>query len=439
MNRLEKKASTLGRALAALLPLGLAAGLVAAPALERSPRAAAQATSWGPYQALNDGRLNGTDIAIWGPGSFNYSNGERQYYWRFRNRYTARVRVTVRIFKAEGDGSTSYEDSMSGIMAANGGVYQSGGLWTICRRITGYQLMKIEFPDSPTQPPGGGGGGTTPPGGGGGGTTPPGGGGGGTTPPPSTSGRLDLAGPVSWRASGSTITIAAAKVSNGSQTRTSGTLKLAVYATASPYAGGSISGYNMGELVLGQLSPNYSYSNISRAVAYRQPPSGTWYSTMLLLEYNGGGYSIVDYIAFPSSFQIGTQPPPPGGGTNPPPTQPPAGTSDLRFGGWRASWSGTSLSMTVNNVANYSYTRPSGTLSLELWALPRPYNGAAQSGYKMGSFSVAGLPARQQYTSLVRTVPLNRPSAGSYYGVMILREGSAIRYYNNSSAPFTVN
>lgn len=112
------------------------------------------------------------------------------------------------------------------------------------------------------------------------------------------SGDLEISGSCSWSTSGRTININAEKVSNNSTSRTSGTLRLRIWATRSAYTGGNISGYVMGTRPLGQLQPNQYYANISGSVSHTRPPRGTYFTTITLEEYDGSGYVIVDYLNF---------------------------------------------------------------------------------------------------------------------------------------------
>jgi hypothetical protein len=110
---------------------------------------------------------------------------------------------------------------------------------------------------------------------------------------------IDLSGNVSWNTSGNTIVIKAGMLQNNSQTATTGSLRLRVWATRSPYTGGGISGYVMGAYQLkDQLQPGYYYSDISSgSVPYTRPPRGTYYTTITVEEYDNGWYE-QDYINF---------------------------------------------------------------------------------------------------------------------------------------------
>jgi hypothetical protein len=198
-------------------------------------------------------------------------------------------------------------------------------------------------------------------------------------------------------------------------------LRVALFATATPYSGGTLSGRVMGAFNLAEvLGPGDYYEDLDETVSYSRPPDGTYYSVLALLEWGGNGYFVADWLNYSGTFTIGTPQPPPGGG-------------DPRFGSWSYRYSGNTLSLTANNVFNHSYTASTGTLSLELWALPSPNSGLSFRGYRVGSFSAPGLRPRYQYPSLSRTVTLYRPPSGTYYGLLVLRDGNTVRYVSRSS------
>ena len=99
-----------------------------------------------------------------------------------------------------------------------------------------------------------------------------------------------------YKIDGKLVTLYGDKISNHNYSGSTGTLKIALYASYYPYSGGSISGYNLFETTLEPLSGGYYYSDISKTGYCSYPPSGGYYLTILLLEYNYS-YEIVDYIS----------------------------------------------------------------------------------------------------------------------------------------------
>lgn len=110
---------------------------------------------------------------------------------------------------------------------------------------------------------------------------------------------FSLVGPWSWKASdeGGTLEIGVAKISHTRNGNT-GSLKLSVWATSEPFRPG-ITGYQLGLVNKAGLKPGYSYSSIKNIAKYKAPPPGTYHITLVLSEFSGTDYRVVDSI--PSS------------------------------------------------------------------------------------------------------------------------------------------
>lgn len=131
------------------------------------------------------------------------------------------------------------------------------------------------------------------------------------TPPASVAGVLHLQGRLSFRTSGDSLNITIEKLVNSSSSYTSGSLRLDLWATRSPYGGSStLEGYRTGSLRTTQISglsdtlkPGGSFSNINLSTTYTAPPSGYSSYTLVLAEYNSScsssdRYCIADYYTF---------------------------------------------------------------------------------------------------------------------------------------------
>jgi len=108
-------------------------------------------------------------------------------------------------------------------------------------------------------------------------------------------------------------TLRAETIANRSTTRTTGSLKLELWATVNPYSGGTINGTQMAAFRLpgnGQLSPNTSFTGVSLSGAVNaEPPPGSYYVTMILSEFastcaNFDQYCIVHHRNFSSPFYV---------------------------------------------------------------------------------------------------------------------------------------
>jgi len=105
-----------------------------------------------------------------------------------------------------------------------------------------------------------------------------------------------LGGAWSWQTSyeGGTVDLNVGKISH-TRTGTTGSLRLALWATKSTYKGGSINGYQIGYVDKKALAPGYSYTDVKNVAKLKRPPEGTYHMTLVLSEFRDGGYVIVDY------------------------------------------------------------------------------------------------------------------------------------------------
>jgi hypothetical protein len=96
---------------------------------------------------------------------------------------------------------------------------------------------------------------------------------------------------------------------------------------------------------------------------------------------------------------------------------------------YTATYSGSSLTLVVDQINNDSFTRTSGTLRLEYWAASTP-PGRAQgfTGYRLGvSSTISPMAPRTFYSSLTRTIsPYTPPPDGTYTMVLVLAEFDSI-------------
>jgi hypothetical protein len=113
---------------------------------------------------------------------------------------------------------------------------------------------------------------------------------------------FSLTGPWSWAYSteGGTLDISVAKITH-TRSGNTGSLRLGVWATSSPYRGGGIEGYQLGYVNKAALKPGYSYSAVKNVAKYKKPPAGTYHLTLVLMEFSGTDYKIVDYLSASST------------------------------------------------------------------------------------------------------------------------------------------
>jgi hypothetical protein len=110
--------------------------------------------------------------------------------------------------------------------------------------------------------------------------------------------RLAFSGAASWPidTNTATVTLKATKITY-SRPGKSGTIRMRLWASKGPYKYGQ-PGWTIGEVKLGQLTENQSYSNVSmKSPIMKRPPAGQYYVTLLLLEMGSDGqYHVQHYI-----------------------------------------------------------------------------------------------------------------------------------------------
>ena len=104
---------------------------------------------------------------------------------------------------------------------------------------------------------------------------------------------------MGYKINGNYITLYGDKIQNQNNSGTTGTLKVAIWATKYPYNGGTINGYKLYEYTLDPLDAGYVYNDVSQTGWCTMPPSGSYSLSILLLEYDNP-YYIVDYLTIDS-------------------------------------------------------------------------------------------------------------------------------------------
>ncbi len=122
---------------------------------------------------------------------------------------------------------------------------------------------------------------------------------------------LSLEGSVAYNISGGTVRLQAQTVVNRRSGGASGSLRVELWAFATPYSGGSGTGYKIAQTsVLAPLSAGFQYSNIDQTVTQlATPPNGTWYVHLFVTEFTGSslndGFLFVDWLRFANLWVIG--------------------------------------------------------------------------------------------------------------------------------------
>ena len=99
---------------------------------------------------------------------------------------------------------------------------------------------------------------------------------------------------------------------------------------------------------------------------------------------------------------------------------------------------GNRVRLNVEHIENPRETsNRSGTLSLELWALPSPYSGAAFQGVPLAGTTVGSLAGQTGADFVSFELPYAPPPEGSWHFVLMLREWSANGYITRDFANFS--
>jgi hypothetical protein len=206
----------------------------------------------------------------------------------------------------------------------------------------------------------------------------------------------------------------------------SGTLALTLWYTRYPYSGGTINGYKVAE---GQLFfPSYAGApanqlangaylyDVLLTTPYLAPPTGTYYVTLALSEYQGAGYLIDDYSTFSDTVTVGVPIPP-----TPPPTQPPTPTPTITLAGGVADINGTPLCAMALASGKYQFT-------------------CGNNGLPLGQFFLTGLPREadgsiklQVYVDGLKPYTVRYSSSSLSANVTMVRAGTCPDYFTDSS------
>jgi competence ComEA-like helix-hairpin-helix protein len=91
----------------------------------------------------------------------------------------------------------------------------------------------------------------------------------------------------------------------------------------------------------------------------------------------------------------------------------------------------------VDQVENpRSEANRSGTLSLELWALPAPYTGGRFQGHHLAGVEIGFLDGQKQWEMQPIDLAFSPPPAGAWHIVLMLRESTAYGFVTRDFASF---
>lgn len=121
---------------------------------------------------------------------------------------------------------------------------------------------------------------------------------------------ITLEGGVGYSYSGNTLTLRAGAIQNSSATRTSGALRLELWAMPLRFGTGLPSGSRLlgSKTLPDPLPPNTQFSELVLTTTFTAPPVGSYYVAMVVAEFTGGsgsGYTVRDFREFDSPLTIG--------------------------------------------------------------------------------------------------------------------------------------
>jgi hypothetical protein len=223
---------------------------------------------------------------------------------------------------------------------------------------------------------------------------------------------------------GDSVSLFADRIDNlNSSGVSSSELSLQLWACQAPYHGGPLTGWKLAEIPLGALQANHYLAPVHSEARAGFPEAGDYAIVLAIAEWDGAGFNrIHDYHNYPNR-DVFLHP---------------------RFDGpvgYRCLDTGR-IAVDVKRI--YSPRDPnntSGTLSLELWALPEPYAGGAFTGCALAAVTLGSLAGGASWQDCAYDLEMTAPPAGTYTLTLMLREwvgnGYATRDHSNFANPVT--
>ena len=221
-----------------------------------------------------------------------------------------------------------------------------------------------------------------------------------------------------------TVALHAGMIKNDSRENATGSLKVQLWASLSPYDGGTIHGNLLGTTGrLDALGAGQYFENLKQTVAYTPPSVRENYCLIfVLLEHKNGNYVIVDHVNMAATKSLG-------------PLQLFSMEGPWRF---QTSYEGGTVDMSVAKIS-HTRTGTTGTLRLSVWVTDQPYRGGRLAGYEIGQVQKDPLKAGFVYTDVKNVAKFVPPPPGTYYPTLVLSESDGKQFntvaFLSSSAP----
>ena len=223
---------------------------------------------------------------------------------------------------------------------------------------------------------------------------------------------------------GDSLSLFAARIDNRNTSgSSSGDLALQLWACRAPYEGGPLTGWKVAELPLGALHANHYLAPVDSTTRASLPEAGDYAVTLVIAEWDGEGFNrIHDYHNYPNR-DLFLHP---------------------RFDGpvgYRCVAAGRMVAEAKRIHNPRDPDNISGTLALELWALPEPYAGGAFTGHALAAVTLGSLAGGASWQDCAYELELTPPPAGTYTLTLMLREwngdGYVTRDHVNFASPVT--
>lgn len=206
----------------------------------------------------------------------------------------------------------------------------------------------------------------------------------------------------------------------------SGHWALQLWACDSPYTGGPVSGVKIAEAELATGAEPIERVTRLAADAQAQVPGGQRdYAMVLVLASGERGHfnQIHDFANYPARQRFIT----------------PHLTGSVEY-----AIDGEQLVLKADAMVNpREADNLSGSLRLDLWALPEPYIGGRVDGVLLGGIDLGRVAGQSLLPEIAASVPFTAPPAGEWHVVMMLREwagpaGYVTRDYARFAVPYVV-
>lgn len=212
---------------------------------------------------------------------------------------------------------------------------------------------------------------------------------------------------------GTQILMRADHIENSSAENATGTLLVKVWAFDAPYSGsGAMNGTLLGSYKLAGLGPGQHYDAFNRTVAMTAPKVKRNYVICLTLsEYKKDAYYTVDHRNMPQAALLG----------------PVKWVSLQAPWTWQTSYEGGTIDLSVTKISHVRATK-TGSLHLEVWATPQPFQGGVVNGFRIGTVTKQPLEAGMVYNNVQNTEKFIPPPNGTFYVSLLLSEYDGSQY-----------